>query len=159
VKAKLNFRLVALGVILGVMLVVPALGQDKNKDQVWKRFEELRTEMVKQLKLAPDKEKALLAVEDKYAAQRQEINVALKKSYDDLQAALAAANPDEAKVKELVSALIAGQDNLSTSFKDQRAAALALMTPVEQGRYLVVLGQWRQKMMEKIAKEESAKKK
>ena len=35
------------------------------------------------------------------------------------------------------------------SFKNQRDEELALMTPVEQAKYLTVMGQWRQKMMDK----------
>ena len=115
--------------------------------------------MIKELKLAPEKEKAILAVEDKYARERKEIIAGVKKANDDLQAALAAATPDEAKLKELVSALTAGQDKMFASFKNQRDEELALMTPVEQAKYLLVLGQWRQKMMDKRDKKAAAEKK
>ncbi len=104
--------------------------------------------MIKELKLAPEKEKAMLAVEDKYASERKTIIAGVKNANDDLQAAMATAKPDEAKLKELVSALTAGQDKLFASFKSQRDEELALMTPAEQAKYMLVLGQWRQKMMD-----------
>ena len=44
-------------------------------------------------------------MEDKYARERKEIVDGVKKANVDLQAALAAATPDEAKLKELVSAV------------------------------------------------------
>lgn len=151
---KLNFKLVALCAILTAMMAVPASGQ--AKDEWGEKFKERKIQMIKALKLAPDKEKAMLAVEDKFAAQRREVIAALKKSQDELQAALAAANPDEAKVKALVSALTGGQDSLFNSFQSQRNEELALMTPIEQGKYLLALGKWRQEMMTK-GKEKAGK--
>jgi hypothetical protein len=76
-----------------------------------------------------------------------------------LQAALAAGTPDEAKLKELVSALTAGQDKMFASFKNQRDEELALMTPAEQANYLIILGQWRQKMMDKRDQKAAGEKK
>ena len=101
----------------------------------------------------------MLAVGAKYAAERKDIVAGVKKANDDLQAALAAANPDEAKLKELVSALTAGQDKMFASFKNQRDEELALMTPAEQAKYLIVLGQWRQKMMDKRDQKAAGEKK
>ena len=62
---KFNFKLVALCTILSAMLVVPALGQAKEEAGV--RYKEQKNQMIKDLKLAPEKEKAILAVKDKYA--------------------------------------------------------------------------------------------
>jgi hypothetical protein len=146
-KGKVNFKLGALCAILGAMLLMPALGQAKGEQEA--RYKKAKDQMIKELKLAPEKEKAMLAVEDKYARERKEIIAGVKKANDDLQAALAAANPDEAKLKELVSTLTDGQDKIFASYKNQRDEELALMTPVEQAKYLIVLGQWRQKKMEK----------
>ena len=146
-KGKFNFKLGALCAILSAMLLMPALGQAKEEEGA--RYKAQKDQMIKELKLAPEKEKAMLAVEDKYARERKDIIAGVKKANDDLQAAMAAANPDEAKLKELVSALTAGQDKMFASFKNQRDEELALMTPAEQAKYLIVLGQWRQKMMEK----------
>jgi membrane glycosyltransferase len=156
-KAKFNFKLGTLCAILGAMLLMPALGQAKEKAGV--RHQEQKNQMIKELKLAPEKEKAILAVEDKYAKERKEIIAGVKKANDDLQAAMATANPDEAKLKELVSALTTGQDKMFASFKNQRDEELALMTPVEQAKYLLILGQWRQKMMDKRHQKAAGKKK
>jgi hypothetical protein len=146
-KGKFNFKLGAFCAILSAMLLMPALGQAKEKEEA--HYKAQNDKMIKELKLAPEKEKAILAVEDKYAAERKGIMAGAQKAHDDLQAALAAANPDEAKLKELVGALIASQDKMFTSFKNQRDEELALMTPAEQAKYLIVQGQWREKKMEK----------
>ena len=156
-KGKFNFKLAALCAIISAMLVMPALGQ--AKEEAGARYKEQKDQMIKELKLAPEKEKAMLAVEDKYAKERKEIIAGVKKANDDLQAAMATANPDEAKLKELVSALTAGQDKMFASFKNQRDEELALMTPAEQAKYLLVLGQWRQKMMDKRKEKAAGKKK
>jgi len=149
-KGKFNFKVGALCAILSAILLMPALGQAVQEEGA--RAKEQKDQIIKELKLAPEKEKALLAVEDKYARERKDIIDGVKKANDELQAALAAANPDEAKLKDLVSALTTGQDKMFASFKNQRDEQLALMTPAEQARYLIVLGQWRQKMMEQRKK-------
>ena len=81
----------------------------------------------------------------------------MRKANDDLQTALAAAKPDDAKLKELVSALTAGQDKMFATFKNQRDEELALMTPAEQANYMMILGQWRQKMMKKADQKAAGK--
>ena len=156
-SSKFNFKLVALCAILSAMLLMPALGQAKGEEAAVQK--EKTDQIIKELKLAPEKEKAVLAVAAKYASQRKDIVAGVKKANDDLQAALGAANPDEAKLKELVSALNADQDKMFASFKNQRDEELALMTPVEQANYLIVLGQWRQKMMKKRDQKAAGEKK
>jgi hypothetical protein len=156
-KANFNFKLGALCAILSAMLLMPALVQAKGEGAAVRK--EKKDQMIKELKLAPEKEKAVLAVEDKYAAERKEIVAGVKKANDDLQAALTAATPDEAKLKAGVSALTASQDKMFASFKNQRDEELALMTPVEQAKYLMVMGQWRQKMMKKRDQKAAAEKK
>ena len=146
-KGKFNFKLGALCAILSTMLLMPALGQAKGEEAAVQK--DKKDQIIKELKLAPEKEKAILAVEDKYARERKDIIAGVTKANDDLQAMVATAKPDEAKLKELVSALTAGQDKMFASFKNQREEELALMTPAEQAKYLLVLGQWRQKMMDK----------
>jgi hypothetical protein len=148
-KGKFNFKLGALCAILSAMLLMPALGQAaKVKGEEGARKEQ-KDQMVKELNVAPEKEKAMLAVGVKYAAERKDIIAGVKKANDDLQVALKAAKPDEAMLKASVSALTAAQDKMFASFKNQRDEELALMTPAEQGKYLLALGQWRQKMMSK----------
>jgi Spy/CpxP family protein refolding chaperone len=156
-KGKVNFKLGLLCAILSAMLVAPALGQGKDGPE--EQFKQRRMEMIKQLKLAPDKEKALLAVEEKYESQRQAMAASMMKTKDDLQAAVASANPDEAQSKELVASLTSGMDALFNSFKSQREEELALMTPVDQGKYLLDMMNLRDEMMGKVKKEEPGKKK
>ena len=50
------------------MLLVPALGQAVEEEGA--HHEEQKDQIIKALKLAPAKEKAMLAVEDKYAKER-----------------------------------------------------------------------------------------
>lgn len=147
---KFNFKLMAICTILSAMLVAPALGQGKEAEGA--RYKAQKDKIIKELKLAPEKEKAVLAVKDKYAQERTDLIANMKKSNEALKAALAAATPDEAKVKDLVSAITTGQDNLFASFKKQREEEMGLMTPVEQGKYLMAMSQWREKMMEKQKK-------
>ena len=61
--------------------------------------------------------------------------------------------------KGKLCALIEGQDNLFASFRNQRNDELALLTPVEQGMYLLAMSRWRHEMMGKFMKEEAEKKK
>jgi Spy/CpxP family protein refolding chaperone len=145
-QGKFNFKLWALGAILSAMLVVPALGQVKEDEG--NPFRDQKEQMIKELQLSPDKAKVILAVEDKYAKGRKQIMADMKKAIDDLQAALASANPDRAKVKKLVRAVIAGQDKMFISYKNQRDKELSLLTPVEEGKYIMRLAN-RQKMTEK----------
>jgi small-conductance mechanosensitive channel len=156
VKSKINFRVGVLCALLGALLVAPTLSQAKG--EVKEQLKELKGQILKEMKLAPDKEKAFMAVDDKYAAERQKIIADLKQSQKDLRSAVAAAKPDEAKVKDMVSALTAGQDKLFASFKSQRDEELALLSPVDQGKYLLALSQWRHEMMQKCMKEASGKK-
>jgi len=116
----------------------PALGQAKE-DSWAEKHKMRRAAMVKELKLSPDKAKDFNAVGDKYAKDRQEIAARLKKSQAELQNALAAATPDDAKLKDLVAAIRADQEKMAKSFQSQKDEDLALMTPVQQGRYLMLL--------------------
>jgi len=150
-KGKLIFKLAALSTILSFLLVVPALGQTgQTNEELGKQLKDYKTQMLKELKIAPDKEKALMEVEDKYSLMRGEIVESSKKAWDDLQAALAAPNPDEAKVKGAVAAYIDGQAKLFQSFRKQLEEELAQMSPTQQGKYLVAMEKWRQQCMPKV---------
>jgi Spy/CpxP family protein refolding chaperone len=154
-KGKFNLRLRALCALVIAMLVIPGLGQAKEKKG--HHFEKFRTQLMKELKLTPDQEKAFTAVEEKYKTERQQIIVDMKKSQKDLWAALKAAKPDEAKIKGLVANITAAQDKLFDSFKNQRNAELALLSPVQQGQYLMALSHWRHEMEEKYKHKQEKK--
>jgi hypothetical protein len=150
-KGKLIFKLGALSTILSVLLVVPALGQTgQTNEELGKQLKDYKTQMLKELKVAPDKEKALMAVEDKYSIMRGEIVDSSTKAWDNLQAALAAPNPDEAKVKGAVDAYIDAQAKLFQSFRSQLDEELALMSPIQKGKYLIAMEKWRQQCMPKV---------
>ena len=150
-KGKFNFRLGALCAILSAMLVMPALGQ--AKEDSWGEMHKMRrATAVKELKLSPEKAKDFNAVEEKYAKERQELIERLKKSQAELQTAVAATPPDDAKLKGLVTAIRAEQDKVVKSFKSQLDEELALMTPIQQGQYLSTLHKWREEMMQEHMK-------
>jgi len=141
-KGKFIFKLGALSTILSFLLVIPALGQ-VNQD-LGEKLKEYKAKTLKELKIAPDKEKALLAAEEKSVAAREKIIAGLKKFKEDLQAALAAPSPDEAKIKGLVSAFIAAQLDLFNSFKNEMNEEMAQLSPLQQGKYLMAMERWRQ---------------
>ncbi len=155
-RRKFNFKLVGLCAVLSALLLVAAVAQ--GKEDVGAELKEQKMQLIKQLKLAPDKEKAMLELEEKYSAEREKILDSTMKALDNLQAELKKAKPDEAKVQDLVKSLTTSQDNLFDSFKEQRDKEMALMSPIEEGRYLLALGKWREEMMEEYEKEEPEKK-
>jgi Spy/CpxP family protein refolding chaperone len=143
-KGKFNLGFVALWIIWGALFLLTSLHLSQAKEGGWEGLKEKIkiTKELYDLKLAPDKEAAVLAVEQKYVKERKDLMAALKKYREDLKAALAAANPDEAKIQALVRATNAAQDKLLTSLKMERDEAMALMTPVQQGQFIMVLGNW-----------------
>ena len=155
-RRRLNFKLVGVCAVLCVLLLVPAAAQ--GKEDVGAELKEQKMQLIKQLKLGPDKEKAMLELEEKYSAEREKILDSTMNALDNLQAELKKAKPDEAKVQDLVKSLTTSQDNLFDSFKEQRDKEMALMSPLEEGRYLLALGKWRDEMMEEYEKEEPEKK-
>lgn len=150
-KGKAHFLSVVISLILTGLFLVPALGQ--AKEDSWGEMHKMRrATAVKELKLSPEKAKDFNAVEEKYAKERQELIERLKKFQAELQNAVAAATPDEAKIKGLVTAIRADQDKMAKSFKSQLDEELALMTPIQQGQYLLTLHKWREEMMEEHMK-------
>ena len=149
-KGKFSFKSGALCAILSAMLLIPALGQ--AQEDSWTEMHKMRrATLVQELKLSPEKAKEFNAVEAKYVKDRQELIERLKKSQTELQTAMAAA-PDAAKIQGLVTAIRADQDKMAQSFKSQLDEELAMMTPVQQGQYLLTLHKWREAMMEEYMK-------
>ena len=146
-QGKINFKVAALAAVVIALLVVPALGQ--TKAQYDRYLKEFKAKMVKDLQLSPDQEKAMTAVEKKFAAERQVIVASLRKAGADLETALKAPTPDEAKIKGLVNEVLSGQDKLFATFKNERDEKLACLNTVQQGKYLLVIKDWRQEMLEK----------
>jgi Spy/CpxP family protein refolding chaperone len=155
-KRTFNFRLWMLVMTVGAALVLPAAGLAKEKMEGM-HHQEWKARLAKELKLTPEAEKKFMAVAEKYDKSRKDIFEELKKSQGELQNALAAAKPDEAKVKDLVKNITASQDKLLSTFKEERDAEMALLSPMDQGSYLQILHKWRQEMYEKHMKGEPPK--
>jgi Spy/CpxP family protein refolding chaperone len=150
-KVKANFLSVVISLILTGLFLVPALVQ--AKEDSWGEMHKMRrATLVKDLKLSPEKAKDFNAVEEKYAKDRQELIERLNKSHTELLNALAAATPDDTKIKGLVATIRADQEKIAKSFKSQQDDELALMTPVQQGQYLMLLHKWREEMMQEHMK-------
>jgi Spy/CpxP family protein refolding chaperone len=156
-KDKLNFRLGALGIILGALFLLASLSLAPAKEGNWERMKEKAKKIkdLNELKLSPEKEKALLSIEEKYAKERKDVVATLKKYQEDLKAALAAANQDEAKINGLVSAISSSQDKLLDSFKMERDEAMALMTPNQKGQFIMIIGNWYQEIIKKSENKKS----
>jgi Spy/CpxP family protein refolding chaperone len=150
-QGKFNLRFGALWIILGALFLLTSQHLAQAKEGAWERMKEKIkiTKELYDLKLAPDKEAALLAMDQKYAKERKDLVAALKKYREDLKTALGAATPDEAKIQDLVRATNAAQDKLLTSFKMERDESMALMTPIQQGQFIMVMGNWFQEMIKK----------
>lgn len=154
-KRHINFKLLAFGAILSGLLLVPALGQAKETGGGMHR--EWKAKLAKELKLSPEKEKQFAAVADKYDNVRRGIYDGLKKAQSDLEGALAAPKPEEAKIKGLVKSITEAQDKLLTTYKSERNDEMAVLSVMEQGRYLEIMHKWRQEMYEKHGKTEQKK--
>lgn len=101
-----------------------------------------RETLVKELGLTPEQAKDFQAVGDKYDKSREAIAGTVAAQENDLEKALAAPQPDEARIKELVAAVIRGHDQFFQSLKEQRQAEMAQLTPVQQGKFIVALKRW-----------------
>lgn len=150
-KDKSYFLSLIIFLMLTCLVLPPALGQ--AKEQFWDEMHKKhRAIMCQELKLSPENTKDCNALEERYSKERHEIVERLRKSQAELQNALAATTPDDAKIKGLVAAILADQDKLVNSFKSQRDMEFAMMTPVQQGKYLMLLHKWREEMMEEHMK-------
>jgi Spy/CpxP family protein refolding chaperone len=141
-KRNMDFRLVGLGLLLVAALLAPRLGQAQEKREG--SYSELQQRLIKELNLTPEKAKEFQAVGEKYDRNRVEIIGRIEKNEGELEKALAAPQPDAAKINELVAAAIAGQDQLFATFKAQRQEEMALLTPVQKGQFLMALRKWHQ---------------
>ncbi len=151
-KRKTDFRLMWLGLLLVAALLAPSLGQAQEKHEG--SYSELQQNLVKELNLTPDKAKEFLAVGEKYDRSRVEIIGKIDKTDSELEKALAAPQPDAGKINELVAAAVADQDQLFTTFKAQRQEEMALLAPVQKGKFLLALKKWHQGEREKYEKTE-----
>jgi Spy/CpxP family protein refolding chaperone len=153
-KKRTDFWLVCLGLLLAVAVLTPGLGQAREERGGSPGMHKEKLTM--DLNLTPEKAKAFQVVDEKYDQSRQEIIERIRNTESELGKVLAVNQPDEGKIKELVAALGAGHDRLVETFKAQRREEMALLTPVQQGKFLLALKKWHEEMC--IRYEEKVKK-
>lgn len=136
--------------LLVIILLTPVLGHPEEREAGF--LEMQRGMLVKELNLSPDKGKEFLAVGEKYHQMREEVIGRIKKGEGDLDITLAAPQPDESKINQIVTALIADHDQLFETFKAQRHEEMALLTPVQRGKFLMALKKWHDEVAEKEKK-------
>lgn len=113
-----------------------------------------RENLAQELHLTPEKAKEFQAVGDKYAQSRMAIIDRIKKNEGELGKSLAAPKPDAAKIKDLAAAISADHGNLFETFKAQRQEELRLLTPVQQGKFIMALKRWHEEMCQQYEKKE-----
>jgi hypothetical protein len=138
-KNKKDFWVIGIVLLVAVAFLMPAMAQAKTKQTKAERLKKEREKLVAELKLSPDKAKEFMAVGDKFDQQRKEIKANIKKNEADLKQAMAASPPDEGKVKSLVDEAVSNQEKFFDTFKEQSKEELALMTPMQQGKYVLTL--------------------
>ena len=151
-KNKTGLWLRGLGVLLVAALLSPTLAQPKEEGE-GSHLGIAREKLIKELNLSPDKAQEFLAVGGKYDQTRQEVIVRIKKNEDELEKALQEPQPDEGKINKMVTALISDHDVLFETFKAQRQEEMALLTPVQRGKFLLALKKWHEEMAQKEKKE------
>ena len=153
-KKRTDFWLVCLGLLLAVALLTPGLGQAREERGGGPGMH--KEKLAKDLNLTSEKAKEFQAVDEKYDQSRKEIIDRIRNNESELEKVLAGTQPDEGKIKELVAALGAGHDKLVETLKAQRREEMALLTPVQQGKFLMALKKWHEEMC--IKYEEKVKK-
>jgi Spy/CpxP family protein refolding chaperone len=148
---KMNFWMVWLTLFLGVALLAPLPVQAKEGADA---AQIQRAKLAKDLQLTPEKAKEFQAVGDKYARSRQALIEQIKKNEGELEKALAAPKADAAKIKNLVTAISAHHSQLFETFKVQRQEELRLLTPVQQGKFIMALKKWHKEMCQRYEKPE-----
>jgi hypothetical protein len=68
---------------------------------------------------------------------------------------LSGEKPDEGKLKALTTAIASDQDILVNTYKGRRDETMAMLTPVQQGAYLLAAWKWQQKLLEKYEKQKT----
>ena len=138
-------KLAGIFLILGLTLT-PAFSL-AGKPPRSAKLQKMRTQMlVKKLNLSSSQAKAFQAVGEKYARRYREIIGKLRNSQRQLEAQLTASPAEEKKIRETVTSLIAAQDQLLNTHKLQRNEEMALLSPIQQGRYLLTLRHWRRQL-------------
>jgi hypothetical protein len=151
VAGNTNLKLLVVGVVLNVLVGTPSLGSAKDERQ--SDSQAFRVHLIDTLNLRPDKAKKFIQTEEKYDRIRQEALERINKSAQQLEKLQSAEKPDEGKkLKELIKAMASDQDILVNTYKSRRDETMTMLTPVQQGQYLLATWKWQQKLLEKYGK-------
>ena len=147
-RRAMGLRLRQVGWLVAVALLVLGPGQTWGDPGAGYMKMEQET-LCKDLGLTPEQAKAFQAVGDKFDKSREAIVADLKDKETELEKALAAPKPDEQKIKGLVAQITQGHDQLFQSLKAQRQEEMALLNPVQQGKFVMALKKWHEEAGEK----------
>jgi len=150
VTVNTNLKLLAVGVVLGILVGTPSLAPAKEESLT--NSKAVRGQLVKTLNLRPDKARIFLQLEEKYDRIRQEAVERIDRSAEQLDKLMAGGKPDAEKLKALTAAITADQDVLVTTYKGRRDEIMAMLTPVQQGEYLLATWKWQQKLLAKYGR-------
>ena len=145
-----NLKLLVVGVVLSVLVGTPSLAPAKEEGQ--SDSEAFQVHLVKILNLRPDKARIFMQIEEKYDRIRQEALERINKSSEQLDELLSGGKPDEGKLKELTTAIASDQDILVNTYKARRDETKAMLTPIQQGEYLLAAWKRQQKILGKYGK-------
>jgi hypothetical protein len=148
-----NLKLLVAAVVLGVFVGIPSLAPAKEEAQ--SDSQALRNQLIKTLNLRPDKARIFIKVEEKFDRIRYEALERINKSAAQLEKLLSGEKPHEGKVKELTTAMAAAQDILVNTYKGRRDETMAILTPVQQGEYLLATWKWQQKLLDKYGRQKT----
>ena len=150
-----NLKLLVVGVVLGVLVGIPSVAPAKEEGQIDNKA--FREHLIKTLNLRPDKARIFIKVEEKFDRIRHEALERINKSAAQLEKLLSGEKGNEGKVKELTTAMAADQDILVNTYKGRRDETMAILTPVQQGEYLLATWKWQQKLLEKYGRQKTVK--
>jgi hypothetical protein len=153
---KTNLKLLVAVIVLSVLVGTPSLASAKEEGQ--SDSQSLRVHLVKTLDLRGEKARVFVEADEKYDRIRQEALERINKSQDQLEKLLSGKKPDEAKLKELITSITSDQEILVNTYKLRRDETMAMLTPVQQGKYLLAAWRWQQKLLEKYRKHKTGQK-
>ncbi len=136
-----DFWRIALVLLMAAMLLTPGNSQAQS-EPAGGHYKLEWEKLVKELNLTPEKAAKFQAIGAKYSQTRKDLVETLNQNEADLEKAVAAPQPDEAQIKKLVPMIISGHNQLFESFKAQRQEEMTILTPVQQGKYLLALKKW-----------------
>lgn len=146
-KRPTGFWFKGLGLVFVVALLVPGMGLAGEESRGSRPGMEKEKFFMK-LGLNSEQAKAFQAIDDKFNQSRGGIIEEIENNERELEEAISSPQPDEIKIKELVAEVTRGHDQLFQTFRAQRQEEMALLTPIQQGRFLLALKRWHQEIKE-----------